>query len=52
MLTRKHFKIIAAEVAKIADLDLRKATAESWVNQCKQSNQRFDANRFLAACGL
>ena len=51
-MTRKHFKIMAAEVAGIADPEQRKAMAERLAVMCKQANARFDRQRFMEACGL
>jgi len=51
-MTRKQFKIIAAEVAAISDLTERKAMAERMAVMCKATNARFDFARFYAACGV
>ena len=51
-MTRKHFKIMAAEVAAIVDLTERKSMAERLAVMCKAANSRFDFARFYAACGV
>lgn len=51
-MIRKHFKAIAAMLLKIEDLTERKRQAEDFAVIAKQSNPRFDASRFYAACGL
>jgi hypothetical protein len=52
MLTRKDFKKMAAEIAKIENRTTAQELAEFCIKTCKESNPRFDAQRFLAACGL
>jgi hypothetical protein len=51
-MTRKHFKIMAAQIATMADRDDAKRTAEVLAEQCKMVNPRFDRARFMTACGL
>jgi hypothetical protein len=51
-MTRKHFKIIAAEVANISDPVERQDIANIFADICKAGNARFDRQRFMAACGL
>ena len=51
-MTRKHFKAIAAMLAKIENMAERKRQAEDFAVIAKKSNPRFDASRFYAACGL
>ncbi len=52
MLTRKHFKLMAATVSKIENLDERKKMAEMNARICQKANPRFDLNRFNTACGV
>ena len=51
-MTRKHFKIIAAEIAAISNVIERKTMAIKMAEVCRQSNPRFDFARFYAACGV
>ena len=51
-MTRKHFIIIAATVAHIADPDTRKHMTDTWVAVLSGENPRFDAAKFRAACGV
>jgi len=49
-MTKKHFETLAAYVARIEDDYARRLAAIAVMNACAQSNPRFDAGRFLAAC--
>lgn len=52
MLTRKDFVLLARAVATIEDKGARFLVARLIVDMCKQSNPRFDADRFYIACGI
>lgn len=51
-MTKKHFIALAAEIAKISNLNERKAAARVVVSVARDDNARFDTNRFLEACCL
>lgn len=51
-MTRKDFKIMAAEVAALDDRQQAQRLADQLATLCKASNSRFDRDRFMAACGL
>lgn len=52
MFTRRHFVQIAEALAKIKNVDNRRQAAAAMAAIFTGSNPRFDAGRFLAACGL
>lgn len=49
-MTRKHFKLFAENISKIADKAERRKQAENTAQICAKSNPRFDFVRFYAAC--
>ena len=51
-MTRKHFKLIAAEIAKIADRQERAMKAAAAAKVFMKLNPRFDLDKFYAACGV
>jgi hypothetical protein len=51
-MTRKHFIIMAAEVAALTDREQAKRLAEQLASICKAQNKRFDRARFMTACGV
>lgn len=60
MLTRKHFKQLAAQLSeeRPASRDISKEF-KTWIGCCKavavvcnESNPNFDRHRFLDACGV
>ena len=51
-MTRKDFRVIAAEIASMVNRDEAQAMATRMADVCRQSNPRFDYGRFYAACGL
>lgn len=51
-MSRKHFIAFAAEVATIADRDVRRQAAIVIARVAAQSNPAFNAARFYAACNV
>ncbi len=51
-MSRKHFKAIAEIISNISDKHIRASTALDFVIFFKQENKRFQADKFLIACGL
>lgn len=51
-MSRKHFKLFAEAISEISDLTERKALASLVASICKQSNSKFDYQRFYNACGI
>ena len=51
-MTRKHFRMIAAIIAKIENLTERRAMAELNAINCAASNPRFNRVKFFAACNV
>lgn len=52
MLTRKDFIKMAAEIAAMPNRQDAQRIADYVATVSKQSNARFDTNRFMTACGL
>ena len=54
MMTRKHFEILAASIAKLNLFDHNAAyeMACDVANACEEDNPRFDRLRFFEACGF
>jgi hypothetical protein len=54
MLTRKHFEMLAASIAKLNlfDHDAAHEMACDVANACEKANPRFDRLRFFEACGF
>ena len=50
-MTRKHFVALAKAVATLADAAERKSLAEALATVCASQNERFDRDKFMAACG-
>jgi triphosphoribosyl-dephospho-CoA synthetase len=48
-MTRKHFEAIAMALGHIENSEDRQSTAKLIASVCKQSNSRFDRERFLDA---
>lgn len=51
-MSRKHFQALADSFKNIADLNARRQAADAVIAVAWQLNERFDKQRFLAACGL
>jgi hypothetical protein len=51
-MTRKHFKMMAADIASMANRADAKVAADAFAAIARASNPRFDSGRFYAACGL
>lgn len=51
-MTRKHFVLIARQVAKIRDRADRIMLANDLACEFARENPRFDRARFLSACGV
>ena len=54
MMTRKHFKLLAASIAKLTlfDRDAAHEMACDVADACAKDNPRFDRLRFFEACGF
>ena len=51
-MSRKHFKQLAAALLLIQDVATRREVVELLTPMLRQSNERFDKGRFMAAVGL
>ena len=51
-MTRKHFRLIAAIIAKIENTTERRVMAELNAVTCARANPRFDRAKFFAACNV
>jgi len=51
-MTRKHFKMIAAIIAKIENLDNRVTAYREFADMCQKENPRFDRAKFREACRI
>ena len=51
-MTRKDFRLMAARLSEIQDLEARKTAAAAFVVVAKQANARFNSTIFYTACGL
>jgi len=49
-MTRKDFELIARVIRNIDDKDSRNQTALNFATELKQTNPRFDTQRFVTAC--
>jgi hypothetical protein len=54
MMTRKHFKMLAASIAKLTlfDPDAAYDMAGDVADACAKENPRFDRLKFFEACGF
>ena len=54
MMTRKHFKVFAASIAKLQSThpDAAYDLACDMADACAKDNPRFDRLRFFEACGF
>ena len=54
MMTRKHFKVLAASIEKLAHTHYDHAydMACDVADACAKDNPRFDRCKFFEACGL
>jgi len=54
MMTRKHFKMLAASIAKLTlfDRDAAHEMACDVADACAKENPRFDRVKFFEACGF
>lgn len=50
-MSRKHYRAIAEALRNIADKATRQAVVTELLPVLKWDNPRFDAGRFIAACG-
>ena len=50
MMTRKHFEVVAAAVAKITMRSDRWLVANTLANNFEIDNPRFNRDRFITAC--
>ena len=51
-MSRKHFKLLAEYITMIMDPHARLQAAVAVASACKQANDRFDEQKFFAACGI
>lgn len=51
-MTRKHFVLIAAIIAKIENKDSRVEAYRNAADMCQKENPAFDRARFRAACKI
>ena len=51
-MTRKHFILLAQEIALITGPLARLDAAKAVANACKGINPAFDRERFYVACGV
>ena len=51
-MTKKHFEALAAHIRVILDPDHRLSAAVAVASAARDTNPRFDTNRFLQACGV
>ena len=51
-MSRKHFVALAANIARIENLEVRKQTAQAVAAVCADCNGNFDRARFFRACGV
>lgn len=50
MLTRKHYQKIAAAIAAIDDPQEKATAYMTVIDMCRESNPRFDEDKFWDAC--
>jgi len=50
-MTRKDFQLIAEVVASIEDMNARNYTGVQFAWRLSKTNSRFNAQKFLEACG-
>ena len=50
MMTRKHFKMVAAAVAKMVERSDRWLITNLLADSFENDNSRFDRDKFIAAC--
>ena len=50
MMTRKHFKMVAAAVAKMVERSDRWLITNLLADSFENDNPRFDRDKFIAAC--
>ena len=50
MMTRKHFEMVAAAVAKMVERSDRWLITNLLADSFENDNPRFDRDRFIAAC--
>lgn len=51
-MTRKHFQLLAEQIAKIADPETRAMAAQAVAAACRNDNPRFNPTKFFEACGV
>ena len=51
-MSRRHFALIARQVAKVRSLGDRINLAHDLATEFAAENARFDRTRFLTACGV
>ena len=51
-MSKKHFELLAEHITCILDPHCRLQAAVAVASACKQSNPRFDTDRFFSACNI
>lgn len=51
-MSKKHFELLAYHITCILDQHCRLQAAVAVASACKQSNPRFDIDRFFSACNI
>ena len=51
-MTKKHFEALAFNISCILNPDHRLSAAVAVASAARDTNPRFDTNRFLKACGV
>ena len=51
-MTKKHFEALARQIRNILDPHVRLNAAVAVAAACKETNRRFDFDRFYEACGV
>ena len=50
MLTRKHYKLMAAAIAAVESPTEKARVYMALIDMCRESNPRFDEDKFWDAC--
>ena len=51
-MSKKHFELLAKYINSIMDPNARLQAAVAVASVCKVANDRFDQDRFFAACNI
>ena len=51
-MSKKHFELLAQYISGIIDFNCRLNAAVAVASACREANNRFDEQRFFAACGI